>query len=54
MVGEVKDGVKSSNQTDKGPIVGLYCREDMTEELDNYGYQLDKVNEEQFLGRFVR
>ena len=53
-MGEVQEGVKSGNPTDKGPIVGLCCREDMTEELDNYGDQLNKVNEEQFLGRFVR
>ena len=48
-MGEVQEGVESSNPTDKGPIVGLCCREDMTEELDNHGDQLDRVDEEQLL-----
>ena len=48
-MGEVQEGVESGNPTDRGPIVGLCYREDMTEELDNHGNQLDIVNKEQLL-----
>ena len=61
-MGKVQGGVESGNPTDRGPIVGLCCREDMTEELGNHGDQLDIVNKEQLLkemgngdlGRIVR
>ena len=48
-MGEVHEGVESGNPTDRDSIVGLCCREDMAEELDNHGNQLDIVNEEQLL-----